>query len=193
MTKSKRRYEPENPVALVDWMELIGSRYTIWGVVFGGGDDLNVALLPGVASGNLSLWRPSLEQWKVMLKRSDDPLIYQQDETDSLKAWIRKAEYIISGEVQQRIWARDWFRCMYCGVEMGQRLLTVDHFEPLELGGANDPTNYVTACRGCNKRKSARPPKEWCEEIEIDFYLLQGYVLGHVTRHEYQERRGWDE
>jgi 5-methylcytosine-specific restriction endonuclease McrA len=40
--------------------------------------------------------------------------------------------------VQQKVWAADGFQCVYCGAKMGETLLTVDHFVPLELGGANE-------------------------------------------------------
>lgn len=41
-------------------------------------------------------------------------------------------------------------RCAYCG---GQGPLVRDHAIPLVLGGTNDISNIVPACRSCNERK----------------------------------------
>lgn len=38
--------------------------------------------------------------------------------------------------------------------------LHVDHVIPRSLGGANDPTNLVTACAGCNSGKSSVAPDQ---------------------------------
>ena len=35
------------------------------------------------------------------------------------------------------------------------------HFVPLEMGGANDTSNYLTACRKCNKDKGGMAPADW--------------------------------
>ena len=69
--------------------------------------------------------------------------------------------YAISGAIQQKIWAADSFACVYCGAKMGDILLTVDHFIPLEMGGKNIESNFVSACRKCNKRKGNDSPLVW--------------------------------
>jgi 5-methylcytosine-specific restriction endonuclease McrA len=58
-----------------------------------------------------------------------------------------------------RIFARDGFRCRYCGY-LGNtyetwRYLTVDHFKPRAKGGDfRAEENLVTACMDCNIIKS---------------------------------------
>ncbi len=59
---------------------------------------------------------------------------------------------------------------------MGDTLLTVDHFEPLENGGKNDPTNFLTACRRCNKDKGSEPAEKFCERRHIDFEAVKIYL-----------------
>jgi hypothetical protein len=47
------------------------------------------------------------------------------------------------------------FRCGYCGtteVDAGGEL-TVDHFQPRSMGGADTPDNWVYACITCNDHK----------------------------------------
>ena len=44
---------------------------------------------------------------------------------------------------------RDGQRCAYCHGPAR----TVDHVIPLRLGGSNDGSNLVAACRACNSRR----------------------------------------
>ena len=44
--------------------------------------------------------------------------------------------------------------CAYCGKEIKYIDMQVDHKKPLRLGGINDITNYLPACRSCNHYKS---------------------------------------
>lgn len=59
--------------------------------------------------------------------------------------WIRR-------EKRRAIYNRDSHTCVYCG---GKHNLTLDHVIPVELGGTNEATNLVTACRRCNSRKGS--------------------------------------
>ena len=53
---------------------------------------------------------------------------------------------------------RDNHTCRYCRSTEGQ--LTVDHVTPVALGGTDDPSNLVAACRGCNAGKASSNPDE---------------------------------
>jgi hypothetical protein len=122
----------------------------------------------------------SLEAWTAFLKRSDDPLIFEQDETGTLKAVVRKAQYAISGAVQQQIWVRDGCHCMFCGKRMGNVQLTIDHFVPLQVGGSSSQENLITACRLCQKRKGSMDPQEYCEQHDLDYEGLVKYLDGKM-------------
>lgn len=63
-----------------------------------------------------------------------------------------------SPSVRYAILQRDNFTCRYCGATAPDVKLQVDHVVPVALGGSNDPSNGVTACRKCNSGKSATPP-----------------------------------
>ena len=62
------------------------------------------------------------------------------------------------------LFARDGYRCQYCGRHKGQlrgrEFLTRDHVLPLSRGGGNTWDNVATACSGCNNRKASHLPEE---------------------------------
>jgi hypothetical protein len=64
----------------------------------------------------------------------------------------------ISASLRYEIMRRDAFTCRYCGESAPNVVLTVDHVMPRTLGGTNDPTNLVTACKDCNAGKGSTPP-----------------------------------
>jgi hypothetical protein len=154
----------------------IGSNLRIEGLVVSGEDRQAILLLPGCeydAVHNSHVIHVSTEDWSEFIRFSDDPQIL----TDlNRKIFQRKLRYAISGEVQQKVWAADGFRCRYCGAKMGERLLTIDHFIPLELGGANDTTNYLTACKKCNKNKGNTHPKDWDGLAPLYYIHLVNYL-----------------
>lgn len=58
------------------------------------------------------------------------------------------------------VFARDEFRCQYCGQHKGPKELTYDHVVPRVAGGQTVWTNIVTSCYACNNRKAGRRPHE---------------------------------
>src|SRR6266581_4379881 len=58
------------------------------------------------------------------------------------------------------IFRRDRYCCQYCGVVLGEELLTVDHVLPKSRGGLKSWTNMVTSCKSCNTFKNNRTPEE---------------------------------
>lgn len=58
---------------------------------------------------------------------------------------------------RRRIFARDGYRCVYCGKVLPDELLSLDHVEPRRKGGDHSDGNLVTACRPCNLAKGGRP------------------------------------
>ena len=63
----------------------------------------------------------------------------------------------ISKRLRFEIFRRDNFTCRYCGKHAGEdgAELTIDHVVTVALGGTDDPTNLVTACKDCNAGKSS--------------------------------------
>ena len=82
-------------------------------------------------------------------------------------AWphvIRLVHYVrVPRTVQRKIsrralFARDGWRCVYCGSSGGR--LTLDHVVPRSRGGESTWENVVTSCAPCNLRKGNRLPHE---------------------------------
>jgi len=57
-------------------------------------------------------------------------------------------------------------RCYYCGREIPQRELTMDHKVPIVRGGKSAKNNVVPACKQCNSKKKHSLPLEWEEYLE---------------------------
>lgn len=92
---------------------------------------------------------------------------------------------------------RDNHTCRYCGGKAPDVVLTVDHVLPVALGGTDDPTNLVAACKDCNAGKSSTAPDsplvadveqkalEWGRAIEEFNRIRQGE---RQKRHDYTEQ-----
>ena len=61
---------------------------------------------------------------------------------------------------RQNIYARDKYKCQYCGRRFPSEELTYDHVIPKYRGGKTEWTNIVTCCIGCNRKKGGHTPKE---------------------------------
>lgn len=179
---SAYRHAPDrNPI-----LEDFGENLTLSGAVFQGMGSTLVMLFPGapfeyedVEGANFE--QPTLEEWSEIIRQTDNPQVFVGDVGGVRKVLHRKQMYALSGDTQQKIWVRDEFKCVYCGRKMGDVLLTIDHFIPLELGGINDETNYVSACRRCNKDKGMMMPEDFCLVKRLDFQQINNYVASLRT------------
>lgn len=64
----------------------------------------------------------------------------------------------VSKRVRYEVLRRDGHTCRYCGGVAPDVVLVVDHVVPVALGGSDDPSNLVAACRDCNAGKSSASP-----------------------------------
>jgi hypothetical protein len=77
------------------------------------------------------------------------------------------------------IFARDDFRCVYCGVVFDATDLSVDHVQPRVRGGDGSGGNVVTACRACNTAKGGRRLSVYLAENPVarrNFFHFARYV-----------------
>ena len=58
------------------------------------------------------------------------------------------------------IYARDGYRCQYCGEKKKLADLTYDHVVPRTQGGKTEWRNIVACCSSCNLRKGGRTPAQ---------------------------------
>ncbi len=75
-----------------------------------------------------------------------------------LRAFRRHAKPVKFSRVN--IYARDGYRCQYCGDKATISDLTYDHVVPRSQGGVTEWTNIVTCCYECNRQKGGRTPKQ---------------------------------
>lgn len=61
--------------------------------------------------------------------------------------------------VRMRVFQRDNFTCVYCGVKNAQ--LECDHILPISKGGSDDIDNLATACKSCNCSKNNKLLEDW--------------------------------
>jgi 5-methylcytosine-specific restriction endonuclease McrA len=61
---------------------------------------------------------------------------------------------------RQNIYARDRYKCQYCGGKFQAEDLTYDHILPRSRGGKTEWENIVTCCMKCNRKKGGRTPRE---------------------------------
>lgn len=54
-------------------------------------------------------------------------------------------------KIRETVFRRDDYTCRYCG-ERGKKL-ECDHVVPVAKGGSSGESNFVTACRPCNRTK----------------------------------------
>ena len=68
---------------------------------------------------------------------------------------------------REEVFARDAWRCVYCGETFAGAELTVDHVQPRVRGGDRSGGNLVTACGGCNVAKGHRRLAEFLREDPV--------------------------
>ncbi len=168
----------DNPDRPVLWADL-GNLLRISGIIFQGMGAQVIAYLPAGDPLEVPVQEvhPTPEEWAEIIHRTDDPQEFALDPTGTTKILQRKAANAISGLTQQGVWARDDFTCVFCGRRMGDPnvVMSIDHWVPLELGGANDVTNYLTACTNCNKQKGSLPPQDFCRKHGYDYAAIEAY------------------
>jgi 5-methylcytosine-specific restriction endonuclease McrA len=75
-----------------------------------------------------------------------------------LVTYVRVPRTIQRKISRRALFARDGWRCVYCGTSGGR--LTLDHVVPRSRGGDSVWENVVTSCGPCNLRKGNRSLEE---------------------------------
>jgi 5-methylcytosine-specific restriction endonuclease McrA len=75
-----------------------------------------------------------------------------------LRAFRRHAKPVKFSRIN--IYARDGYKCQYCGTKCAISELTYDHVVPRAKGGRTTWENIVTCCYACNYQKGNRTPAE---------------------------------
>jgi len=77
--------------------------------------------------------------------------------------WIRVS-------TRMAIYARDGFRCVYCGHKAKKNGvgLSLDHLVACEAGGTNRPDNLVSACISCNSAKQDATIRQFFAKLRAE-------------------------
>ena len=62
----------------------------------------------------------------------------------------------IPAAIRVSVLHRDGYKCVFCGRNVGQVQLEVDHIVPFSKGESNDLNNLQSLCIDCNRGKGAR-------------------------------------
>lgn len=73
-----------------------------------------------------------------------------------------------------KVYARTGGRCGYCGIHLTAGNFTVDHMLPRYLGGSDDLSNLIGACRSCNGSKGKKSVEQY--RLWVTYHDL---VKGH--------------
>jgi hypothetical protein len=80
---------------------------------------------------------------------------------------------------RSEIFARDEYRCVYCGETFEASALSIDHVQPRMRGGDGSGGNVVTACTACNTAKGSQPLWQFLAANDVarrNFFALARYV-----------------
>jgi 5-methylcytosine-specific restriction endonuclease McrA len=93
-----------------------------------------------------------IEELGVPLRSASDT--YPWPHVIRLLAYVRVPRTVKRKISRRALFARDGWRCVYCGENGGR--LTLDHVVPRSRGGDSVWENVVTSCAPCNLRKGNR-------------------------------------
>lgn len=87
----------------------------------------------------------------------------------------------LTKRMRYEILRRDNHTCRYCGGTAPDVNLTVDHVLPVALGGTDDATNLVAACRDCNAGKSSSNPDQPLVDQVSDDAIRWAQAVMHAS------------
>lgn len=155
------RYRDNKPI----YFDHLGTQFQTAGLLLTGKNGHAIlAFLPDeISYKNIIQKKLSVDEWISVLKQLDNPEYFiTKPDGNIVKAIVRKNQRMIGANLQWKIYRRDNYKCKYC--KRDDVPLTIDHKEPVELGGTDDEDNLVTSCRACNKRKGDMPYAEWLKQ-----------------------------
>jgi hypothetical protein len=118
-------------------------------------------------------WLATDRKWLSLYLHSDQNA-YDANTAPEVLAWV---ERFMAGEIEAEwsvrpfrywlsvrvaIFARDGYRCHFCGQQYGD--LNCTHGILPSRGGRTHVSNLITACASCARSKHAKTPAEWQEE-----------------------------
>ncbi len=150
----------------------VGHTIQIGGAIWTGNGKVYLVPLPDEdMAGELVTLRMNAAQWERFLDQTD-----VLDVRGPGKAILRKSQRQIDQWISWEVYARDGYRCRYCGRKAP---LTVDHIILWELGGATIVDNLNSACKYCNKTRGNIPYEVW---MDHPYYIKVSQALTEDQR-----------
>lgn len=78
----------------------------------------------------------------------------------------------LSKAERQQVYEKCKGRCAYCGCELEYKDMQVDHVKPLKIGGADELSNMLHACRSCNHYKATLDTEKFRRYLAGIFHRL---------------------
>jgi len=82
--------------------------------------------------------------------------------------------------IKEYVFNRDKGICYHCGKPVRFNKMTLDHYFPKSLGGAEAYYNLVCSCKTCNRLKKSVVPKDWMT-VNIELFKC-AVVDGKITK-----------
>lgn len=107
-------------------------------------------------------------------------LEYQRNNKDKLKTYREERMHKIH-KISNKEWesCKEYFNyeCAYCGLSLSEHYIKFRgeirlgdfHREHVDHNGANDLSNCVPSCKGCNSKKNRNSLEEWYTESNLIF------------------------
>jgi 5-methylcytosine-specific restriction endonuclease McrA len=113
-------------------------------------------------------WETAISMWvteKCEVLSEYDDVVRSAYLTINIPAVVRMREAVKKRHKAVKfsrinVYARDGYKCQYCGEHCKTDELTYDHVVPRAQGGKTEWTNIVSACMDCNSYKGGRTPEQ---------------------------------
>jgi hypothetical protein len=142
----------------------IGNTIQLTGALWEGKGKCYLVFLPNEHDSEAALEPLMLtsDEWNRFIRQTDllETEVLAQASGKIAKVILRKTSRQIAQTVSWEVYARDGFRCRYCGVGPGVPL-TVDHLVLWEEGGPSTHANLVSACKKCNRTRGNTQYQKW--------------------------------
>lgn len=83
-------------------------------------------------------------------------------------SWKNRCEELekeFPDDVREQVYKKCHGHCAYCGCLLDYKDMQVDHVIPLRVGGNDDISNMLPACRSCNHYKAALVLEQFREYV----------------------------
>jgi 5-methylcytosine-specific restriction endonuclease McrA len=104
---------------------------------------------------NPARWKRCSAEW--LRKHPEKRKFYKRNR----RARLSQAGCLVSGDLIQRLFTSQSYRCVYCLKAITEKYYHADHKTPLSRGGQHSDENIHLTCPSCNQRKSTKTHEEF--------------------------------